>query len=388
MEKLSSKKYTIKLIFQEWWGKFLVKYGNNVNINFLLTKHVIEVVEKMLDCRNVKKLGYHKYACSDHPDQITVVPHSCKTRFCNSCGKVATDKWLNKACVSFPNIPYHHLTFTVPQELRDIFLKNHISRKLLFKVSQRIILDWSYERGFIPTITTVLHTFGRDLKFHPHIHMLVSAGGLDLKTQTLWEECHHLPGGMLEKRWKTELLYELCGAKLISINLKRKLHHIHWYVHVARELLLAIVTTNYIGRYTKKPPLAEARIIDYDGYAVVFSFADWSLNKRIVYLKITVEEFIFKLIQHIPPKHFRLIKHGGLLHNRRRKKSLIILKHLFGKIKTKIAKLSSSSSFWRVRQTLYKKIDPLVCKICQKEMKLKELAFWSKTLNKLYLKEV
>lgn len=375
MEKISGK-YTIKQIFQKHWQDYLAKHPG-------VADYVLETVAKMLACRSPERLGYTKLACPLHPDCYTVIPHSCKTRFCNACGKIATDNWLAKACADFPNVPYIHVTFTVPSELRELLLSQPETRKILFEVASQIILDWSKERGWLPAITAVLHTFGRDLKFHPHLHLLVSAGGLDLETKTKWLACPFLPEGMLKKRWQTLLLYRLYGQKLISHRLKRNLFRLKWYIYVSQELLLALVTTNYIGRYTKRPPLAEARILAYDSKTVTFYYEDWYYLKRPSQMTVSVEDFITRLIQHLPPKHFRLIRHYGLLNNRVKSKYSPLLRYLFGQIKS-----FNPVKDWRERQKEYQGQDPLVCPLCGQEMKLVEIAFWSKKYQCLWLKPI
>jgi len=370
MERIHGK-YTIKQIFQDHWAFYLAAHPD-------VPSYVADNVDKMMRCRDPKRLGYTKVACPDHPDHYTVIPHSCKSRFCNACGKLAVDRWLVKACGSFPNVPYTHITFTVPEELRPVFKDYSRKRKLLFQVSSQIITGWCKKRGWIPAVTSVLHTFGRDLKFHPHIHMLVSAGGLDVKTRSRWIDCSYVPAGLLKAEWKVKLLYRLYGEGLISHRLKHALYRMQWYLHIAASLMQPVVTTNYIGRYTKRPPLAEARIERYDGKTVTFRFSDWYLDQATSYRTVTSEEFITLLIQHIPPPHARLICHYGLLHNRVRGKYRPVLKELFGTIQ-----VVRPVADWRTRQQAYRGIDPLRCPVCQKEMVPVEVGYWSWKEEKL-----
>lgn len=268
------------------------------------------------------------------------------------------------------------------QHISLLYTKN---RGICFAVAitSKIILDWCQSnRGWLSAMTIVMHTFGRDLKFHPHLHILVSAGGLDVKTEkSKWINCSYIPEGMLKIRWRSALLKRLYNDRLIKQSLKQKLFKMKWYAYVAKQLLIAIVTTNYVGRYTKRPPLAEARLLDYDGQLVTFCYEDWNEGKTMKNMTLSVEEFITKLIQHLPPKHFRLIKHYGLLHNRQRGKYLPLLKQLFGQIKTYVQKTT-----WRIRQKLFKKTDPLLCPECQREMKPVEIAFWSRRRQCLWIK--
>lgn len=370
MEQITGH-YTIKQIFQDWWDIFRSAHPE-------LPEYVCENVRKMLSCRDPKLLGYVKARCADHPEQITVIPRSCKSRFCNSCGKIAVDKWLVAACDAFPNVPYAHITWTVPSEFRPLLREHPEHRKLLFSLSAQIVLEWYGERGYIPAITSVLHTFGRDLKFHPHIHMLVSSGGLDSETKSSWTHNPYVPEGMLKARWKTKLLYAFYGKKLISHRVKRILYQAKWFLYVSTQLMLPIITTNYIGRYTKRPPLSEARIECYDGISVTFAFSDWYLDKQISHKTVSALEFIELLIQHIPPKHARLINHCGLLHNRVRNMYKHIVKGQFGSIPA-IRPVHD----WRTRQREYHKRDPLLCPICQKEMIIVEIAYWSRKRGSL-----
>ena len=97
MEILSSvHRISIKEIFKAHWPNYLATHQDSI------PDYVSATIEKMLSCRDSEKLGYHKYACPEYPDQYVVIPHSCKSRFCNSCGKVLTDKWVKKINSLFP----------------------------------------------------------------------------------------------------------------------------------------------------------------------------------------------------------------------------------------------------------------------------------------------
>ena len=354
-------KYTLKQIFKDHWSDFLKKYQKNI------PDYVVWNIEKMLACRDSEKLGYHKYVCPSHSEEITIVPHSCKSRFCNSCGKVMTDEWINKACGDFPNTAYYHITFTISDKLRVFFLLLPQLRSVLFKSASEVILGWFKERNILPAVTCVLHTYGRSLIFHPHIHMIVSAGGLCLKTSKNWVSSEFIPYEMLKKRWKTVLLLNL--KPLLAEDLKEKLFLMNWYVNVGLRLINARATVSYIGRYTKKPVIAETRIIKYYGKSVTFVYLDYLSNSEIKYT-LSVEKFISLLIQHIPPRNFRMIRYYGLIANQTKKKYQSIVFKLLSQTKKIIQSLS-----WRARQIIYKRVDPLICKLCGREMILVEMGF-------------
>ena len=253
----------------------------------------------MLSCRNPQRLGYHKYACPEHPDEYIIVPHFCKTRFCNSCGKVLTDRWVERIENDFPPTGFHHIYFTIPQELRELLSDYRFLLNCLFRASSKTVLSWSKERHFLPAMVSSCHTSGRNLKFHPHIHMLMSSGGINLKSKRLnrWRSSSFIPLKMLHKRYRFLLVKEL--KKTIRKHLEESLTlgklsvfsypgvldssldpllKINWYVDDSTELDHEDFTVSYIVRYAKRPPLAEWRIVDYGKksdsgeYMVTFSY--------------------------------------------------------------------------------------------------------------------
>jgi hypothetical protein len=96
-------KYTIKEIFKNHWDEYLEKHPETPG-------YIRDEVRKVLNCRDPEKGGYSKYACPDHPGEYLIIPHSCKSRFCNTCGVLQTDIWINKAIGDFPGnsiLPYY-----------------------------------------------------------------------------------------------------------------------------------------------------------------------------------------------------------------------------------------------------------------------------------------
>jgi len=394
----STNKFSIKQIFQDNWQKYLAVHQD------LTPDYVITTVEKMLSCRNPHQLGYHKYACPEHPEQYIVVPHSCKSRFCNCCGKILTDKWVKQIESQFPSVPFHHICFTIPQELRELLKKYNFLLNCLFTASKETVLSFCKERNFIPAIISCLHSFGRDLKDHPHIHMLVSAGGISLKNKrkNQWKHFSYFPFVMLMKRYRFFFIAHL--KKSITNYLKKHPEEkgelrvfrapevldaffdpfleINWYVYDSTELEPEKFTTGYLLRYTKRPPVAECRIKHYgevnfaEGIWVTFTYKERE-NSPIDYT-IPVEEFIHLLIQHILPPNFRVVRYYGLLSSK--------LKRNFEKILDKLARKSKEKEKfinWRKRQIAFTGKDPFICPICKKEFQLIEIGFFSTKENKL-----
>ena len=195
--------YTLKRILQDHWAFFLAKYGDR------LRPDIIEEVDKVLACRDPLKAGYHLYRCPNHPEIERIVPHSCKSRFCSSCGKVATDAWMDNAMANFVDVPYRHIVFTIPDTLWNVFLWDRKLLDILFRAAKRTILEWCRERGFIPGLTMVVHTFGSKANVNTHIHMLVTEGGLNL-AKNGWVHNDYFPWQAFKDPWKYHVKMPLC----------------------------------------------------------------------------------------------------------------------------------------------------------------------------------
>ncbi|MEW6747073.1 MAG: transposase zinc-binding domain-containing protein, partial [Planctomycetota bacterium] len=174
------------------WKRYLAWKGGQVR------RAVISHVSRMLPCRT-PRLGAHLFLCR-RCETVRVVPHSCKSVFCSSCGKVRTDDWCKELLSDLLDVPYRHLVFTIPWEPRLLIQDNRkVLVSVLFRAAADAVLSltlgdprprgrksrkWLAARKkhkpYLPGFMTVLHTFGSDLKWNPHLHMIVTAGGLRL----------------------------------------------------------------------------------------------------------------------------------------------------------------------------------------------------------------
>lgn len=390
MESITGK-ITLQQIFSEQWEGFCKQHPE------CLTNTIQQNVEKMLSCRNPDKMGFALYQCNKCPDVYVTVPHSCKSRFCNICGKVQTDKWISSCHKLLPNTDYYHLTFTIPKQLRIILAKIPDLLHVLFRASADTLFSFfKDERHITPAITEVLHTFGRDMKWNPHIHIILSAGGLDEEGN--WKEISFIPFKMLRERWKVILLnamkstlkekaiqqpqhsqYKFFTLPQFLRDFFYDLYKISWYVYLRTTLINVKGTIQYVGRYTKKPIIAETRILAYDGTTVTFVYHDHKDNMETK-VTLPVFEFIKRLIRHIPARYFRLIRHYGLVANRVSSRFKNILTTLFGTVATIMKFLT-----WRERQKQYRNKDPLLCPHCGDELYLFARFFPSKLSGSWYI---
>ncbi len=322
------------------WQRFHDKHKDRIRPS------VVKNIEKLFLCRT-QELGFHSYQCPHCGDTIRV-PHSCKSRICSSCGKLATDRWIASSLDQFPNVPYQHIVFTVPDQVRTLILFNRkILLDALFKLAAATVTSWTIpNKAYYPGIVMVLHTFGRDIKFNPHIHMLMTCGGLSLD-RSAWINNAFIPHEPLKAIWRYNVIsFIRKSAKKglltlpahINCNLNRLLDSLYskiWYVNLGKKLPNAAFTIIYIGRYTKRPVIAESRIVEYDGKFVLFHYEDHVASKTL-YVRLTVEEFIARLIRHIPDKGFRQIRHAGIFGARVRSDLIPTVKNMLANMRKSV----------------------------------------------------
>lgn len=373
MEYLSG---TIKLrdIFLDngnWWRLFLKR-------RHLIRIAIIINVVKMLTCRT-SALGFHRFFCPSCGEQRTA-PHTCKSRFCSSCGKKATDQWIAKAKSWLPATTWQHITFTLPRELQNIIWANRHLMGKIAKQAAEIILDQAKKKHFIPGIYLAIHTFGRDLKRNFHIHLSTTVGGLS-EDKSRWINRAYFHHGILKKLWKYAILEtirsEYNAGKLrlpqpiahlangISFNnLLNSLWQKTWVVHLNKQSMNQKVNIHYLGKYLKRPPLAETRIKAYDGVSVTFKYLD-HYTGEISEMTLSSEEFLERLIAHIPDENFRNIRYYGFLSNRTSGKLLPVVYKLLGQIMERTKQLT-----WRSLVQATAGVDPIRCPRCGSIMTL------------------
>ena len=237
---------------------------------------------------------------------------------------------------------------------------------------------------FTPGFICVLHTFGRDLKWNPHIHCLVSEGGVG--TSLLWRHKTHFNYKLLRDSFQTALLNELHKQLGDSFKkVKSRIYSDHkngFYVRAMPNQCNPNQVIKYIGRYLGRPVIATSRIDSYDGDWVSFHYNRHEDNQLITET-IPALDFISRLTQHIPEKHFKMIRYYGIY--ARHRKSDLLLRRAISKEKHKLY-----LSFNRWRDSILHSFgyDPLKCPNCGTTMLFLELYFNHKAvpLHELYEK--
>ena len=306
------KYFKLKDIFIKYWDSFL-DFSNNHNLN--IRPVVIRDVERMMIC-NSPKLGTSLLKCPNCGN-YKFVYNTCKSRFCNSCGiKYAKQRALSIQS-KLIDTNHRHLVFTIHDALWNLFRTDRNKLNLLFEAVNITISSWFKDRygkhGFKPGFVLVLHTFGRDDKWNPHIHALIAELGINNNN---CKKIDFLPYDMLRKRFQKvllDLLEKDIGKKNFR-NLKNKVYQTSqngFYVRAKKnENLGTRENVEYVLRYCGRPAFAASKILNVDGDYITFWYQRHEDDLYVVET-IHIFDFIKRIIIHIPEYQFKTIRYYG-----------------------------------------------------------------------------
>ena len=336
-------------------------------------RSVIENIDRMIHCGD-PSYGGAMYGCSKCGN-LKFVPFRCKSRFCPTCGNKYSIDRTTSMSFKIINVKHRHCVFTIAEELRPFFLKDRSLLNCLFSAVRSVILRMFHKQNkaelFTPGFILVLHTFGRDLKWNPHIHCLLSEGGLG--KSSLWRNVTHFNYVFMRNAFQTALLHELCrklpdSFKQTASAVYRN-HNNGFYVYAKPNRCDPSKVIKYIGRYLGRPVIATSRIDRYDTEADTVTF-HYNRHEDDKYIEETIPsmEFINRLTQHIPEKHFKQIRYYGLY----ARKHIEKYKFHFAIHHSK-RRFILSMNRWRDCIALSFGYDPLLCPCCNTKMDLLEI---------------
>ena len=297
-------------IFREFGEEYIETFKDRIPYNH------IKAIRRIKRCRTIAN-GVNLYSCSSCKHRRTIY-RGCGSRNCPNCQEHKTQKWLSKRLEEALPGPHFMLTFTIPAELRPFF-KSHQTRaySALFKASsealQTLIADPKYVGADMSGFFGVLHTWGRQLQYHPHIHYVVPGGGIDRKTK-LWKKSapeflvhvkalSKLFRGKLKAIFKKEGLLDkidpVVWLKKFNVNSQALKHNNEGAV-------------KYLAPYVFKIAIADSRIISCEKRKVTFSYTKkGSWRKRRITLDVM--EFIRRYLQHVLPSGFMKVRYYGFM---------------------------------------------------------------------------
>jgi hypothetical protein len=276
-------------------------------------------------CRTAA-LGGHLDVCTNCGHQAPAY-NSCRNRHCPKCQSLAQARWIDQRLERIIPTRYFHVVFTLPQELRALARVNpKLIYELLISSAAHTLLDFGRNNLHAQLgVTTVLHTWTRDLRLHPHAHCIVTAGGLDHQDRWVSARSRYLfPVRSLSKVFRGKLLegldrlYQAGALKLLGPcaslanpaafgRLRDLLYRIDWVVYAKKPFGGPDQVFKYLGRYTHRVGISNQRLVSFDGSIVRFR----TKNGKTV--GVDAVEFVRRFLLHVLPHAFVKIRHHGLL---------------------------------------------------------------------------
>jgi hypothetical protein len=293
-------------IFRVYGPAYRAKFGAKMPPQHLRAMRAIE------QCRT-PALGGHVYTCPAC-GETQYVYHSCRNRHCPKCQHENAQQWLEQQYEFQLPVPYFMLTFTLPSQLRP-FARSHqkLVYDVLFRASaeatQQLARDPRFVGGTLGLVG-VLHTWARDLSYHPHVHYLVPAGGLADDGQT-WLPARKnflLPVKALSKLFRAKVrdaLSQVDGFADIPADVWER----DWVVH-CKPVGDGRTALKYLAPYIFRVALSNRRIVKVENNQVTFRYKTNSGQTQ--FCTLSAEKFIHRFLQHVLPKHFVKVRYYGL----------------------------------------------------------------------------
>jgi hypothetical protein len=279
---------------------------------------VREAFAKVIDC-GTEALGAEVFA-SEIAERV--VYHTCKSRACPSCGHQATRAWQRDQWRELPEIPYAHVTLTMPDHLWPLFRQNRHLLHDLPVLGAQVLQQWARQKyGIRLLIVVIPHSFGRHLNFNSHLHILVSDGGLR-EDGTQWYAPAVLDREALMPMWRyavINLLREAARAGVLQTDMDRgalfrllTAQYERWWNIDIKRFRGKKQFLGYAGRYARRPPIAQHRFRAVGRQEIRFVTKD-TRTKRIVETTYTPSDFLNALADHIPDRYRHNVRYFGLL---------------------------------------------------------------------------
>lgn len=335
-------KLTVQDIFHRFYPRYLEHYSPSSQQS--------KVAHCIINCKT-GAYGTNVSICEDC-GQLEVHYNSCRNRCCPMCQALPKEKWIDKRREDVLDAPYFHVVFTVPQELNPIIYSNQqLLYDALYHSASATINELTADSKHLGArvgYICVLHTWGSEMNYHPHIHVILLGGGLSAKNE--WRdkgEEFFLPVKILSKVFRGKYMNELKSLykdnKLEfhgssekyrnSYNFKELLNTCYkkdWIPHCKKTFNGAQSVINYLGKYTHRIAISNHRIIRMDEDTVTYYVKDYREHGKWKELTISGVEFVRRFLLHVPPKRFVRIRHYGLLCTRSKNKHLTLCRNLLG----------------------------------------------------------
>jgi hypothetical protein len=345
-------------------------------LNHKLSAQQLKMMNAVENCRTAV-LGAHINRC-DECDHEQISYNSCRNRHCPKCQTFAKEEWLDKQKQNLLDIQYFHAVFTVPDDLNIIFMQNQsVMYSLLFKAASETIMELCADKKYLganPGVTSVLHTWGQTLNYHPHLHCVITGGGLtDINQWNNSPKKFFLPVKVLAKKFRGKLMHYLRCAKLEFYgsadylndarnfsDFIQNLYKKDWVIYCKPPFGNAQKVIEYLGRYTHRVAISNNRIKSLENGLVSFHWRDYSDGNKTKLMTLTADEFIRRFLMHVLPQGFRKIRHFGIFASRNKSKRISLCKIL---TKTKFIVIAVKSAIDKLAEIFGKDFN--LCPVCK-----------------------
>jgi hypothetical protein len=332
-------------------------------------------------------LGGHKDRC-DNCGHREISYNSCRNRHCPKCQTLRKERWIEARGEDLLPIQYFHVVFTIPSELNRLASMNRkVMYDLLFSSVSATLMELANDPKHLGArigAIGILHTWGQNLMDHPHIHCIVTGGGLSAAAGR-WVPCRKgffIPVrvmsalfrgkflGLLKKCFLSDDLAfpgSICHLKQpgdFEI-FRKQLYQKRWVVYCKPPFDGPKGVLRYLGRYTHRIAISNNRVLDNRDGNVSFLWRDYADDNRKKTMTLKADEFIRRFLLHILPERFVRIRHFGLLANRNRKDAIAACREFLGTGQP-VAKESARQETWQEQLLRVCGVDVTACPVCHK----------------------
>jgi hypothetical protein len=334
-------------VIRQHGAAFLKRYGG------VLSDTQRQALRDLARCRTAA-LGGHVERCLDCGHE-RLAYNSCRNRHCPKCQALARAHWLDQQAQHLLPVEYHHVVFTLPAEVGELARANPaVLYDLLMRSAAATLREVAANPrrlGAAIGVLMVLHTWGQNLHHHPHVHCVVSGGGLScdsagqIEASPRWVSCRpgfFLPVRVLSRVFRGKFLAGLRAADAAGQTswpaaLAPPAAHAAWYASLyATEWVVYAKppfggpeqVLKYLARYTHRVAISNARLLDLCDGRVTFRYQDYADAGRQKAMTLDADEFLRRFVQHVLPKGFVKVRHYGLLANAQREDRLRVCRRL------------------------------------------------------------
>ncbi len=288
-------------------------------------------------CRTAE-MGGHIDRC-DECDHERNSYNSCRDRHCPKCQFLKKEKWLENRLDDFLPINYFHVVFTLPSEINSLMLNNQkIMYDLFFRCVSETLKELSADKKYIGArigFITVLHTWGQNILYHPHVHCIVTGGGLSnngdkwISSRSKFLFPVKVMGSLFRGKFldcvKKEFTKETLNTDLLRSDFNQLIDSMYrkdWVVYSKPPFKKPETVFEYLARYTHRIAISNHRIVAIKDDHIFFKWRDYANGNKEKIMSLHAHEFIRRFLLHVLPKKFVKIRHYGLFSSRSKKITL------------------------------------------------------------------